>query len=88
MTIHVGLEKTNELSIQRSNDTDLEIAIVDFFDCDNIPNQIVETTQVEQMIDLDRLVGKDFKIQLKKWGEFTKNRHKCLGWDGLEMGQQ
>ncbi len=27
MTIHVGLEKTNELSIQRSNDIDLEMEI-------------------------------------------------------------
>ncbi len=30
MTIQVGIEKTNELSIQWSNDTGLEMAITDF----------------------------------------------------------
>ncbi len=44
MTNHVNLEKTNELSIQRSNDTDLEMAIANFFHCKNIPNQIVQAT--------------------------------------------
>ncbi len=30
MTIHVGIEKINEMSIQQSNDLDLEMAITDF----------------------------------------------------------
>ncbi len=30
MTIHVGIEIINEMSIQQSNDLDLEMAITDF----------------------------------------------------------
>ncbi len=37
ITIHVGLEKTNWLSIQRSNDKELEMAIADFFSLQKYP---------------------------------------------------
>lgn len=36
-TIKVGIEKTREMTIQRSNNEDLETAKVDFFRCKNIP---------------------------------------------------
>ncbi len=42
ITIHVGFEKTNKLSIQRSNNADLEMALVEFFHCKNTPDRIVD----------------------------------------------
>ncbi len=69
MTINVGHEKTNELSIQRSNVSDLEMAIADFFHFKNGPNQIVEVTWFRQIIDFTRLVGKGFNSQFGKIGD-------------------
>ncbi len=71
-TIHVGLEKTNEKSIQRSNDAELEKSIADYFHYKNISDQIVESTWFSRMIDLARLRGKGFKLPTQKIrGEFT-----------------
>ncbi len=44
MTIPLGMEKTNEFNIQRSNDANLEMAIANFFHCKNVADHIVEST--------------------------------------------
>ncbi len=75
MTIHVGLEKTNEFSIQRSNNADLAMTIASFFHCKNIPKHIVELKKFRQMIDIARLFRKGFKFPTRKYfgGDYTNS---------------
>ena len=72
MPIQVGMEKTTHFNIQRSNDANLEMAIVDFFHCENVPNRVVESTQFKQMLNQARLVGKGFRFPSRKKLEVSK----------------
>ncbi len=44
MTIDVGMEHASQLYIRKSNNAAMEMAIADFFHCENIPNQAVESS--------------------------------------------
>ncbi len=38
------------------------MAIVDFFHCENIPDNVAKSNQFKKMLQQTRLMGKDFKI--------------------------
>ena len=50
----------HQLDIQRSNDAKVEMAIADFFHCENIPDAVVESSQFKQLISVFRLLGDKF----------------------------
>ena len=66
MSIQAGMEHVCQTDIQHSNNSILEMAIVDFFHCENIPDHVVESTWFKQLLDKARYVGSDFKIPSRK----------------------
>ncbi len=44
MTINVGMECASQLDIRKSKNAAMEMAIADFFHCENIPNQAAESS--------------------------------------------
>ncbi len=44
MTIQTGMERTCQSDILHTNNAILEMAIADFFHCENIPDRVVEST--------------------------------------------
>ncbi len=57
MTIDVGMEHASQLDIRKTNNAAMEMAIVDFFHCENI-------SWVKSFLTNDKagLVGKDFAV--------------------------
>ena len=49
-----------QLDIRRSNDAVVEMAIADFFHCENIPDAVVESSRFKRLISVCRLVGDKF----------------------------
>ncbi len=45
MTINVGMERASQLDIRKSNNAAMEMAIADFFHCENVPDQAVESSR-------------------------------------------
>ncbi len=73
MTIDVGMERASQLDIRKSNNAAMEMAIADFFHCENISDWDAESSQFCQMIKLASLVRKDFVVPNKKnwmWENF------------------
>ncbi len=62
MCIEAGFERAVCTDIRRSFDAGLEMAIADFFHCENIPDNVVKSYRFKKMLQQARLVGKDFKI--------------------------
>ncbi len=52
--------------IRRSNDAQLEMAIADFFHCENIPDIAVESTRFKYMLKQAWLVGGEFWPPMRK----------------------
>ena len=46
--------------IRKSNDATVEMAIADFFHCENIPDAVVESSRFKRMISVCRLLGDKF----------------------------
>ena len=59
-SILTGFDKVLYNDIQRSNDAQLEMAIADFFHCENITDRVVESTRFKYMLKQARLVGGEF----------------------------
>jgi len=57
---------TMNLDIRRSNDATVEMAIADFFHCENIPDAVVESPRFVRLIRVCRLVGESFVLPNKK----------------------
>ncbi len=47
MTIDVGIEHASQLDIRKSNKAVMEMAIADFFYCENIPNWVAESSHFQ-----------------------------------------
>ncbi len=45
MTIDVGIECASQLDLRKPNNTAMEMAIADFFHCENIPHQTAESSR-------------------------------------------
>jgi hypothetical protein len=57
---------TMNLDIQKSNNATVEMAIADFFHCENIPDSVVESPRFIRLVRLCRLVGDDFVVPHRK----------------------
>ncbi len=44
MTIDVGMERRSQLDIRKSNNAAMEMAITNFFHCENIPDWAAESS--------------------------------------------
>ncbi len=58
--------------VRRSNGTQLEKAIVDFFHCENIADRVVESTRLKHMLKQAWLVGGEFRSLTRKQLEVKK----------------
>ncbi len=61
--------------IRRNNDAQLEMPIDDFFHCENISDQIVESTRFKYVLKQARLVGGEFWSPTRKKIEGKKVFH-------------
>ncbi len=61
-----GFERVVSNDIQRSNDAQLEMAIADFFHCENVADRVVESTRFKYMLKQARLVGDEFRPPMRK----------------------
>ncbi len=66
MSIQAGMEHVCQTDIRHSNNSILEMAIADFFHCENIPDCVVESVRFKQLLEKARYVGSDFKIPSRK----------------------
>jgi hypothetical protein len=57
---------TMNLDIRKSNNATVEMAIADFFHCENIPDAVVESQRFQHLIKVCWLVGKDFVVPHQK----------------------
>jgi hypothetical protein len=54
------------IDIRKSNNATVELAIVDFFHCKNIPDAVVESLRFIQLARVCHLVGEDFVVPHQK----------------------
>ncbi len=66
MSIQAGMECVCQTDIQHSNNSILEMAIADFFHCEDIPDCVVESTRFKKLLEKSRYVGSDFNIPRRK----------------------
>ncbi len=52
--------------IRRRNDSQIEMAIADYFRCVNITDQVVESTRFMCMLQQGQLVGGEFRLSIIK----------------------
>jgi hypothetical protein len=57
---------TMNMDIQKSNNATVEMAIADFFHCENIPDLVVESPRFKRLVRMCRLVGEDFVGPIKR----------------------
>ena len=55
------------MDICKSHNAIVEMAIADFFHCENIPDAAVESPRFKRLVKVCRLVGDDF-VQIGWWG--------------------
>ena len=60
------MQRVCQTDIRHSNNSILEMAIADFFHCENIPDRVVELVCFKQLLEKARYVGSDFKIPSRK----------------------
>ena len=51
------------MDIRKSHNAIVEMAIADFFHCENIPDAVVELPRVKRLVKVCRLVGEDVVVQ-------------------------
>ncbi len=54
------------MDIQKSNNATIEMAIADFFHCENISDSVVESPRFIPLVSVCRLVGEDFVVPHQK----------------------
>ncbi len=65
-TIESSFDRVKSSDIRQSNDAQLEMAIADFFHCENIADRVVESTRFKYMLKQARLVGSEFRPPTRK----------------------
>ncbi len=60
--IEAGFERAVSNDIQRSYDAGLEMVVMAFFHCENIPDNVIKLNWIKKMLQQVRLIGKDFNI--------------------------
>ena len=54
------------MDIRKFNNATVEMAIADFFHCENLPDSVVESPRFHRLIKVCRLVGEDFVVTHRK----------------------
>ena len=54
------------MDIRKSHNAIVEMAIADFFHCENIPDAVVESPRFKRLVKVCRLVGEDFVVPNRK----------------------
>jgi hypothetical protein len=57
-----SIESSMKMDIRQSNNATVEMAIADFFHCENIPDAVVESPRFVRLVRVCRLVGDDFVL--------------------------
>ena len=52
----------HNMDIRKSHNATVEMAIADFFHCENIPDAVVESPRFKRLVKVCRLVGDDFVV--------------------------
>ena len=55
-------EFIQNMDIHKSHNATVEMAIADFFHCENIPDAVVESSRFKRLVKMCRLVGDDFVV--------------------------
>ncbi len=66
ITIDVGIERGKTMVIRKSNSALLEMEIMDFFHCDNLPDRAVESNCLYKILGVAKVVGSGFTIPSRK----------------------
>ena len=65
-SIESSVQRHHQTDINKSNNTDLEMAIADFFHCKAIPDRAVEAVRFKRIILVAKLAGRDFVVPNRK----------------------
>ncbi len=65
-SILTGFDRASSNDIRRSNEAQLEMAIADFFHCENIADRVVESARFKYILKQARLVGGEFRPPTRK----------------------
>ena len=65
-SIETSIQRHQQTDINKCNNTELEMAIADFFHCEAIPDVAVEAVRFKRIIKLARLASRDFVIPNRK----------------------
>ncbi len=65
-SILTGFDRASSNDIRRGNEAQLEMAIADFFHCENIADRVVESPRFKYMLKQARLVGGEFRPPTRK----------------------
>jgi len=65
-SIETSIQRHQQTDINKCNNTELEMAIADFFHCEAIPDVAVEAVRFSRIIKLARLASRDFVIPNRK----------------------
>ena len=57
---------TMNMDIRKFNNATVEMAIADFFHCENLPDSVVESPRFHRLIKVSRLVGEDIVVTHRK----------------------
>jgi hypothetical protein len=57
---------TMNMDIRKFNNATVEMAIADFFHCENLPDSVVESPRFHRLIKVCRLVGEDIVVTHRK----------------------
>ncbi len=66
MSFEVGIKMGKTMEIQQSNSAHLEMAIANFFHCENLPDRAVESNRFCKILDFAKVVGSGFTILSRK----------------------
>ncbi len=66
MSIQDGMVFVCQTDIRHSKISILQLAIADFFHCENIPDCVVESVCFKQLLEKARYVGSNFKVSSRK----------------------
>jgi hypothetical protein len=65
-SIAASMGNMQQGDIRQINKSSLDMAIADFFHCDNIPDNVAKSPRLKRIITLAKAVGNDYKIPTRQ----------------------
>ena len=86
-SITASMQNVELSDIRGNHNSQLQMAIADFFHCENIPDGAVESGRFATMLNKARLVGNDFKIPNRRQvgGELLEHNYKSCSAQNLNL---